>query len=120
MASDTERRRQIRRKFTYYMQVVDANTLQLVGYLSDISMIGIKVDANRPLPIGANFKLRVDLNSELANKTYMTFTGHSRWCEVDRSEPNSYNVGFEVDIASREDASIFQRMYEQYGAEMRQ
>jgi len=120
METDSERRRQKRRKFTYYMQVVDAGTLQLVGYLSDISPIGIKVDSGKPLPVNTNYKLRVDLTPELANKTYMIFNGRSRWCEIDRFEPNSYNVGFELDTLSREDMAIFQRMYETYSMDVRQ
>jgi len=120
MSLDSERRKQKRRKCAYYMQVVDANTLQLIGYLSDISLIGIKVDTGKPLPVNTNFKMRIDLTPDLANKTYLIFNGRSRWCEADKFEPNSFNVGFEVDILSREDTAIFQRMYNQYGMDLRQ
>ncbi|MCL4270762.1 MAG: PilZ domain-containing protein [Anaerolineales bacterium] len=114
-----ERRRQQRRRFTYYMQVLDANTLNLVGHLADISLIGIRVDSEKPLPVNTNFKLRIDLTSDLSNKTYMILNGRSKWCEMDKFSPNSYNIGFEVNTQSREDTVIFQRMFEQYGVEMR-
>jgi len=114
---DMERRRQRRRRFTYYMPVIDADTLQIVGHLSDISPVGIRVDSEKPLRVNANYRLRVDLTPELANKTYMVFTGRSKWCEMDRLSPNSYNVGFEVNIISRDDTEIFQRMYENYGSD---
>lgn len=119
MEMETERRRQQRRRFTYYMQVLDAGTLQLIGHLADISLLGIRVDSEKPLPVNMNYKLRIDLTSDLSNKTYMILNGRSKWCEMDKFEPNSYNVGFEVSTQSREDAAIFQRMFEQYGIEIR-
>lgn len=120
MDMDSERRKRQRRRFTYYMQVLDANTLQLIGHLSDISLIGIRVDSEKPLPVNTNYKLRVDLTSDLGNKTYMVLNGRSKWCEMDKFEPNSYNIGFEVITQSREDSVIFQRMFENYGVEIRQ
>jgi hypothetical protein len=114
---ETERRRQKRRKFTYYMRVIDANTFQLIGHLSDISTTGIKVDSEKPLPVNSIYKLRVDLPQDLGNKTFMVFDGRSKWCQMDKLEPNSYNVGFEVSILSRDDSEVFQRMYDKYGSD---
>jgi len=117
---DIDRRRQRRRKFTYYMQVVDANTLQGIGYLLDISLTGVKIDTRKPLRVNSVYNLRIDLTPEMANKTYMVFSGRICWCEEDKFEPNSYVAGFEVSTRSREDTSIFQRMYDQYGMDIRQ
>lgn len=99
------------------MQVLDANTLKLVGCLTQISAVGIQVDSEKPIPVNTNFKLRVDLTTDIANKTMMVFNGRSKWCEPDRAEPNSYNVGFEVTLLSRDDAAIYDRMIEKYAAE---
>ncbi len=115
---ESDRRKQRRRKFTYYVQVMDASSLQLIGHLADISLLGIRVDSEKPLKVNGNYKLRVDLAPELANKTYMTFDGRCKWCEMDRLEPNSYNVGFEVYVPARDDQEIFERMYDKYGREM--
>lgn len=115
---ESDRRKQKRRKFTYYVQVMDASSLQLIGHLADISLIGIRVDCEKPLKVNGNYKLRVDLSPELANKTYMIFDGRCKWCEMDRLEPNSYNVGFEVYVPGRDDQEIFERMYDKYGREM--
>src|SRR6266498_1330573 len=112
-----ERRRQKRRKVTYYMPVVDANTLQVVGYLTDISALGIRVDSKKPLTLNASYRLRLDLSQEMANKTFMVFNGRSKWCQMDRLEPNTYNVGFEVSVFSRDDTDIFQRIYDRYGSD---
>ncbi len=116
---DADRRRQQRRRFTYYMPVVEANTLKIIGYLSDISLIGFRVDSDSALPVNANFRLRIELAPELAAKPHMIFNGRIRWCEMDKLQPNSYNIGFEVESLSREDTAIFQRMFEQCGMDMR-
>ena len=114
---EPERRKEKRRKFTYYMRVVDANTLQPVGYLTEISAIGIQVDCEKPLPVDANFKLRMDLTQEVANKPYMVFQARTKWCHNDKLDPNIFNVGFEVFINARDDSEIFKRMIEKYGSD---
>ncbi len=114
---DSDRRHARRKKFTYYMQVLDAGTLQLIGYLTQISAVGIQVDCERPILVNANFKLRVNLTPEIANKTMMVFNGRSKWCQPDRTEPNSFNVGFEVSLLSQDDISIFNRMIEKYASD---
>ncbi len=114
---EQERRSARRKKFTYYMQVLDANTLQLIGYLNQISAVGIQVDSEKPIPVDVNFKLRLDLTTDIANKTMMVFNGLSKWCEPDRTVPNSYNVGFEVTLLSRDDTAIYNRMIEKYAME---
>ena len=40
-----DKRKIDRREFTYYMQVTDDATKQLIGYLTDISTGGFKLDA---------------------------------------------------------------------------
>jgi hypothetical protein len=113
----SERRKLKRRKFTYYMRVIDANTLQPIGHLIEISITGIRVDSEKPLPVNVAYKLRVDLSQDVANKTFMVFDGRSKWCQMDRVVPNLYNIGFEVSTLSEEDSEIFQRMVEKYGSD---
>jgi hypothetical protein len=116
---ESDRRRQKRRRFIYYMQVLDANTLQFVGHLTEISLTGFRLDSDRPLPVNVHFKLRVDLTQDVANKSYLIFSGQSKWCEMDKLEPNSYNIGFEVGNLSYDDSMIFKRMYDRYGTDSR-
>ena len=52
---ESDRRKQRRRKFTYYVQVMDASSLQLIGHLADISLLGIRVDSEKPLKFNGNY-----------------------------------------------------------------
>ena len=110
-----ERRRLDRKDFSYYMRLIDNDTQQLVGHLVDISSGGFKLDSQNPIPINKDFRFRMDLTSEVANKPSMVFVARSKWCEVDPLDPFLYNVGFQLINISPGDVEIFKRMMEKYG-----
>ena len=112
-----DKRRLNRREFTYYMQVLDDATKQTVGYLSDISTGGFKLDCDQRIPVGRDFRLTIQLNSEIADKTNMTFIARSKWCRPDHIDPTSFNVGFEIVNMAPSDMIIFQRIFEKYGSQ---
>ena len=106
-----------RRAFTYYMQVTDDVTKQLVGYLSDISTGGFKLDCPQRLPTGQDFRLQIELTADVADKTSMVFIARSKWCHPDHIDPTSFNAGFEIINMAPSDMLIFQRIFEKYGSE---
>ena len=106
-----------RRDFTYYMQVTDDLTKQLVGYLSDISTGRFRLDSHKEIRLGQDFRLHIDLTAEIADKTSMVFIARSKWCRRDHVDPNTFNVGFEIINISPSDMDIFQRMFEKYGSQ---
>ena len=110
-----ERRKLSRRNFSYYMRMLDDKTGSLIGYLTDISTGGFKVDSPKPIPANQDFNFRIELTNEIANKTYMVFSARSRWCEHDHIDPTSYNVGFQITNITPGDLDIFARMFEKYG-----
>jgi hypothetical protein len=110
-----ERRNLKRRKFAYYMRVLDDDTLKLIGHLSDISSNGFKIDSQKHIAPGQNFRLRMDLTSEVSNKAYIIFSAISRWSHADPTDPFVQNVGFEIIEINSEDAEIYRRIVEKYG-----
>ena len=106
-----------RRDFTYYMQVKNQATQEIIGYLSDISTGGFKLDCDNEIPTGQDFRLQIELNPEVADKTSMTFIGRSKWCHPDHVDPTTFNVGFEIVNMSPSDMEIFNRMFEKYGSQ---
>ena len=97
------------------MQLVDDDTRKLVGHLVDISSGGFKLDSQAPIPTNKDFRFRMDLTSEVADKPTMTFIARSRWCQTDPLDPFIYNVGFQLINISPGDLEIFNRMMEKYG-----
>lgn len=113
----SEKRKLARRNFSYYMRVMDETNGQLVGHLADISTGGFKLDCSSTIPINKDFRLRIELTSEVANKGFMVFAARSKWCRPDPIDPGSYNVGFQIINMAPSDFEIFSRMFEKYGSE---
>ena len=109
-----EHRRSRRRNFSYYMRVTDSVTQKPVGHLSDISLIGFKLDSSQALPVGVDFNLRFDLSNDIADKNFMSFIARSRWCKADKLDPYIQNVGFEIINMQPQDMTIYQRIVEKY------
>ena len=112
-----EKRKINRRDFTYYMQVKDAATKQIVGYLSDISTGGFKLDTQAEIPPGKDFRLLIDLTPDIATQNSMVFIARSKWCRRDHVDPFTFNVGFEIVNMAPGDMQIFQRMVDKYGSQ---
>jgi hypothetical protein len=114
-----DKRKVGRRDFTYYMPVTNDMTKEVLGYLSDISTGGFKLDCQKQIKPGQDFRVRIELTSEIADKNVMVFVARSKWCHTDYIDPNSYNVGFEIVNMASGDMEIFQRMFDRYGTENR-
>jgi hypothetical protein len=109
-----------RKDFSYYMQVFNHETQELVGHLADISTGGFKLDSPSPIPLNQDIQFRLELTSEVADKPFMVFVARSKWCKVDPLDPFCYNIGFQLIRITPEDAEIFKRMIEKYGTEHEQ
>jgi hypothetical protein len=114
-----EKRKITRRDFTYYMQVTNDVTKELLGYLSDISTGGFKLDSQNQIKPGQDFRVHIELTPDIADKNSMVFVARSKWCHRDYVDPNTFNVGFEIMNMLPGDMAIFQRMFDKYGAENR-
>jgi hypothetical protein len=114
-----DKRKISRRDFTYYMQVTNDITKELLGYLSDISTGGFKLDSQKQIAPGQDFRVHIELTPEIADKNAMVFVARSKWCHRDYIDPNTFNVGFEIINMLPSDMVIFQRMFDKYGAENR-
>lgn len=112
-----DKRKIDRRDFTYYMQIKDEATKQVIGYLSDISSGGFKLDCPKEIPPGRDFRMQLDLTAEIADKNSMVFIARSKWVKRDHVDPNTFNVGFEIVNIAPSDMQIFQRMFEKYGSQ---
>jgi hypothetical protein len=112
-----EKRKISRRDFTYYMQVTNDVTKELLGYLSDISTGGFKLDSQKQIAPGQDFRMHIELTPDIADKNSMVFIARSKWCHRDHIDPNSFNVGFEIINMSPTDVAIFQRMFDKYGTD---
>jgi hypothetical protein len=113
----SDKRHESRKSFSYYMQLTNAQTQEIVGHLSDISTGGFKLDADTPLPLNKDYEFQLALTSDVARKPYMIFRARSKWCQSDPIDPMVYNVGFRLTAITPEGREIFIRVMEKYGSE---
>lgn len=104
-----------RKDFSYYMQVIEANTREIVGHLADLSSGGFKLDCRKPIPVNKDVRFLMNLPSEIASKPSMIFGARSRWCQIDPLDPCGFNVGYQLTEIYPEDLQIINRMMEKYG-----
>ncbi|NWF63455.1 MAG: PilZ domain-containing protein [Chloroflexi bacterium] len=110
-----EKRKLQRKNFSYYMRVLTKDTGELVGQISDISTGGFKLESSKPLPIGVNMELCIDQVNQISQKSFITFTARTRWCDRDPYDPTIYNVGFQLLDMTPADYDIFIKMFNAYG-----
>ena len=113
MASD--KRKLARRNFSYYMRVLDKDTGELIGQISDISTGGFKLESSKPIPTGLNMALCIDQVNQISSKTFISFSARVRWCDRDPYDPTIYNVGFQLLDMTPADYDIFVKMFNAYG-----
>ena len=110
-----ERRSSNRRKFGYYMPVIDNNTREVIGYLSDISVRGFKLESQKNIIAHSTYHLRLNLTPDFSTKSYIEFIAEAVWSQVDPIVQYEYNHGFQIVSITAEDQVIFQRIFEKYG-----
>ncbi len=111
----SERRTSNRRKFGYYMPVFDINTQKIVGYLSDISPRGFKLESRMSLKPDTVFHLRLDLTAEFSKKTNIVFLAKVAWSQPDPVVVLEYINGFQIVSIAPEDQAIYERIADKYG-----
>jgi len=111
-----ERRKLERRSISYYMRIIDAGANQMIGHLADITVKGLKMDSQKPLPVEKKYRLRLNTTADVADKDFIEFAAQTRWCQIDPLEPGLYDIGFEIVKIAPHDAEIVQRIVDKYGA----
>lgn len=111
------KRKLARKNFSYYMRVMNEHTGDLVGQLGDISSGGFKLESSTPIAVGQSFDLRIDQTGEISQKSYITFSARTRWCQKDPYDPTIYNVGFQIIDMTPADFDIFVQMFNTYGVQ---
>jgi hypothetical protein len=66
-----------------------------------------------------DFRLRLEVPPEIADKNLILFVARCKWCRLDPSDHVSFNAGFQVVEMTPDDQLIFHRMFERYGSENR-
>ena len=111
-----ERRAIERIKISYYVPIVNAESYEKLGILSEITTKGLLVDSLRILPIDQQFKLRLDLNDDAFDQPFINFKAQVKWVRPDRFQPGYYNIGFEMVNLTDTNLRVIEKIMEKYAS----
>lgn len=108
-------RRKIPRKYLMvYSRVFDRETGKVLGYLSDMNLMGAMIISDDPLPEGQVVPLRFDLpDPPLFSTDHLNIKARVAWCQPD-IDPAFYNIGFQFGTITAEQTKIIEEMVEVY------
>jgi hypothetical protein len=115
-AMEFDQRIDKRRKFGYYMRAFNNSTNEILGYLSDISPRGFKLEGQKALSINKDYSIRLELTSEISEKSFIVFIARALWSQPDPYASNEYTGGFRIISISLVDEKIYNRIFEKYGS----
>ena len=110
----SEQRSIARRKFGYYMRAKDYNTNELLGYLSDISPTGFRLESQKGLTIDKEYAVKLELTSEISDMPYIVFVARVLWIKQDPLNPSDFIAGFQIVRISPYEQDIFNRIMQKY------
>ena len=99
----------------FICRVLDESTHALLGYISQVSQHGFRLDCLKPVPVKQDYTLRVEYTSVVEDKPYIIFTARVVWCRPDEIIPNEYFAGFKITSISTFDQEIYEGIVQKYG-----
>jgi hypothetical protein len=109
-----ERRRIPRKYLMVYSRVFDRETGKILGYLSDLNLVGAMIISDDPMVEGTTVALRLDLpDPPLFSANHLNLNARVAWCQPD-IDPAFYNVGFQFGTVTLEQHKIIEDMIEAY------
>jgi hypothetical protein len=112
-----ERRTTPRRSFSYHVRVLDDDTQKTIGYLVEMSAMGVQLETSIPLEAGQDYFLRMELTPEISKSGTIIFSARTKWCHPDKITPNMFHCGFEITDMLPDDRELFQTMLVRFGKE---
>ncbi|MGZ6223690.1 MAG: PilZ domain-containing protein [Syntrophales bacterium] len=110
-----ERRKYDRHNNGVYMRVTDKDTEEIMGYLTEISLGGFKLESPKNLTVDKDYTLRLEYAIEEKDKRYIVFVARPRWSQPDPITPYEYILGFQIVSMAPSEQEIYRSIVENYG-----
>ena len=108
-------RRKFKRKYlAFFTRIFDRRTGDLLGNLADLTADGLMMISEKPLPVGQDYDLRIDLPEQVFDKNYLNLQGQIIWRQPD-IHPNFWNSGLELKSPAPQDLQIIEQIIQEFG-----
>jgi len=94
------KRKQERSHLTYYLDVIDVWSGEVLGKIADITLEGLMLLTKESIPVGTQKQLKIVSSDESFSP--IEFESDCRWCKTDVN-PDYFDVGFHLDEISEDD-----------------
>ena len=111
---NTEQRFDKRYKIGQYMPVIDNNAREILGFMSDISPGGFRLESEKALMVNKDYRICLNQISEISDSPYINLVARAVWIQPDKLNLNEYFEGFRIVSISQNAQEIFQRIVEIY------
>jgi hypothetical protein len=108
-------RKDERHKNGDFMRVTDNFTHELLGYLSEISLGGFRVESPKALKVKNDYTLRLEFTTEAVDRPYVVVVARVKWLRPDPITPNEYIAGFQIVSISPSEQEVYQTIVDKYG-----
>lgn len=114
--SMNEQRKEIRKKLIAFTPVYNSKQKVLLGYVGDLTLLGVMVVGERSQEINNEVVLRIEFPNDLTDvtATHITIPARVAWCRQDAESSRYVNIGFEFTEVKPEHAQLFQAILGRY------
>ena len=111
----SDKRKALRKKLMAFTPVYDLNPRVLLGYVKNLSLLGIMVVGKKAVETGKDKLLKIEFPDDLPDvvSTHITIPVRVAWCKQDESR-KYFNIGFEFTQVTPEHAALFQAIMARY------
>jgi len=111
-----EQRKETRKKLIAFTPVYDTKQKVLVGYVGDLTLLGVMVVGERSQEINKEVVLKIEFPNDLPDvaTTHITIPARVAWCRPDPETPRYVNNGFEFTEVKPEHMQLFQAILSRY------
>ena len=111
----SDQRKEIRKKLIAFTPVYDTNQKALLGYVRNLSLLGLMVVGEKTVEINTDRLLKIEFPNDLPDltSTQVTIPARAVWCRQDEGL-KYYNIGFEFPLVTPEHAAIFEAIMARY------
>lgn len=109
----TNRRQSIRKRPSYYMEVVDERTGYSAGTLVNLSVDGLMLSSSEAIDAEAFFQFALTIPDPIAGEYILSVDARSVWCRHN-IHTNEYDTGFQMINLDSETESIIADAMDDY------
>jgi hypothetical protein len=111
----SDQRKEVRKKLMAFTPVYDTNQKVLLGYVRNLSLLGVMVVGEKTVEIDTDRLLKIEFPGDLPGlaSERVTIPARAVWCRQDESL-KYYNTGFEFALVTPEHAAIFEAIMARY------